>query len=96
MIESEERRVRIYQTIERWCDNTKITPRLRSYDIPGLVTQIMEEFYTVHLCCGHLVKNTDEGVAIAWKEGAGEVSGLYCRDCADEYKRELGAWEIEE
>ena len=25
----------------------------------------------------------------------GEVSGLYCWDCAEEYKRDLGAWEVE-
>lgn len=94
MIESEQKKQRLTDTVTRWCDHTKVTPYLRDYDIPNLVSQVMNDFYHVHLCCGHLVNTIDEGVHLAFKDVDGGVRGLYCQDCAVRYKRELGAWEI--
>ena len=104
-IESKENQQRLTEDIKRWCDHVKATPLLRQGDIEGLVRTILGEFYHTTFCCRHLGRY-DEGVHIAFKEfivdrgdmehggGIGEVSGLYCRDCADEYKKELGAWEV--
>ncbi len=106
MIESEEKRKRTTESIERWARHTKIKKYLRDYDIPSLVSQIIDEFYHITLCCGHKVKTMDEGVVIAFTDyvvdrsdmehggGMGEVSGLYCKECAEKYKRELAAWEV--
>jgi len=97
MIESEEKKKRLTDIIERWCDNVKAIPLLRSFDIPSLVSQILYEFYHVTFCCGHL-GGWDDGVHIAFKdidkEGEGEASGVYCKDCAEEYKEKFGAWEV--
>lgn len=93
-IESEEKRKRLTELIQRWATHTKVLPQLREYDIPGLVGQVLEEFYHITLCCGHLVRDSDEGVHIAFNDVDGEVSGLYCKDCAEELKKELGAWEV--
>lgn len=61
---------------------------------------------SIRLCCGHEVDSFDDTVHIAFREfivdrgdfeyggGIGEVSGLYCHQCAEEYKREVGAWEV--
>ena len=99
MIESEEKRKRLTDDITHWCRHTKILPQLREHDIPSLVGQILEEFYHTHLCCGHLVRSFQEGVHIAfedWSDGElGVVTGLYCKECAEDYKKELGAWEVE-
>ena len=106
-IESEEKRQRLNDAISRWCDNVKATPLLRQGDIGALVQTILWEFYPTTFCCGHL-GHYEDGVHIAFKEfivdrgdmehggGIGEVSGLYCRDCADEYKKKLGAWEVQD
>jgi hypothetical protein len=99
MIESEEKKERLTETITYWCENTKISPYLRNYDIPNLVRQIMAEFYHVTLCCGHMVSSFEEGVLIAFKDMYDgekcETQGFYCKQCAEKYKREIGAWEVE-
>ena len=106
MIESKVKQERLTDTVERWCKHTKIKQHLRPHDIPNLVSQILSEFYHISLCCGHLVADSSEGVPIAFFDyvtdrsdvehggGMGEVSGLYCVECATRYKRELGAWEV--
>ena len=98
MIESEEKRKELTNIITRWCSLTKTKHLLRNHDVPMLVNQILEEFYHIHLCCGHMVQDFNDGVHIAFKDmingEEGEVSGLYCWDCAEEYKRDLGAWEV--
>ena len=82
-IESEEKRQRITETIERWAENTKVKPYLRSYDIPGLVSSILDEFYHIVLCCGHRVKELDEGVYLEVDDCDGKYYGHYCKECAD-------------
>lgn len=99
MIESEEKRVRLTDRITRWCEHTHHR-NLRSGDIPGLVDNILEEFYHIRLCCGHLVRDLDEGVALVHTEidcegNRGKVYGDYCRDCAERYKKEINAKEVE-
>ena len=94
-IESEEKRERLKELITHWCEHTKILPHLREYDVPGLVRQILEEFYHITLCCGHMVESCDDGVHIAFNDVGGEVSGLYCKVCAEKYIQTLGAWKIE-
>lgn len=106
MIESEDKRKRLTDTITRWCKHTKTLPLLREHDIPSLVGSILQEFYHTTLCCGHMISEHEDGVHIAFKDfivdrgdmehggGMGEVSGLYCKECAEKYKKELGAWEI--
>ena len=102
MIESEEKRKRLTDTITRWCKNTNVLPYLRDYDIPGLVHYILDEFYHITLCCGHMVKDMDEGIDLTfkeyvWKEDAEcEISGIYCKDCAEWFKKEAGAWETKD
>jgi len=79
---------------------TKVLPQLREDDIPSLVRRIMEEFYHITLCCGHMVAGFDEGVAIEFYEyedkSKGTVIGEYCKDCAEKYKKDLGAWEVKD
>ncbi len=98
MIESEEKRKRLTDTITRWCEHTKSLPLLREHDIPSLVGSILQEFYHITLCCGHLVGEHEEGIHLAFKDYDDgklcEVSGLYCKECAKKYKKKLGAWEI--
>ena len=98
MIESEEKRQRLTDRIERWCKHTNHR-NLRNGDIYALANSILEEFYHITLCCGHLVKDIDDGVLIEFYEyddhSKGTVQGLYCKDCAEKYKKELGAWEID-
>ena len=99
MIESEERKQRIENTIENWAIHCLLKPHLREGDIRNLVGQIMDEFYHVTLSCGHQVMNINEGVLISFKdvdhEGKEcEVQGNYCKDCAEKYKKELGSKEI--
>lgn len=100
MIESEEKRQRITEDIQRWCEHVKATPLLRDYDIPSLVGTILDEFYPVRLCCGHLVRSINEGVHIAFKSFSDgevcEVSGGYCKECAEKYIKELGAREVKD
>ena len=96
-IESEIKRQRLTDTITRWCIHTKTKPILRDHDIPSLVGQILEEFYHIRLCCGHLVRDFDESVSLAFKENDGStVYGSYCKVCAEEYKKELGAWKVKD
>ena len=75
----------------------KVTHLLRAPDIPSLVDTILREFYHTTFCCGHL-GHPEEGVHIAFKEyvdgKVGVVEGLYCRDCADEYIKTVGASEV--
>lgn len=94
MIKSEFQKKRITEIITNWCDNVKTTPLLRPFDIPALVDNILSEFYRVTFCCGHKGDWLDEGIHIAFKGAEGEVSGLYCKDCAEMYKKDLGAWEV--
>ena len=97
MIESEEKRKRLKEIIGRWCKHAKIKSYLRDYDVPSLVEQILEEFYHVRLCCSHLVISIEDGISLAFKENDGStVQGIYCKECAGKYKKELGAWEINE
>lgn len=103
MIESEEKRERLTQDIKHWCDHVKATPLLRDGDIGGLVGTILEEFYHIHLSCGHLVRELDEGIALEFEDfitdrgdmehegGIGTVYGDYCTDCAKWYKKKLKA-----
>ena len=93
-IESEIKRERLQAIITRWCEHTKVTQYLRDHDISSLVSSIVDEFYKVRLCCGHRVADMDEGAHIAFKNGDDVVSGLYCRVCAEKYKRDLGAREV--
>ena len=42
-----------------------------------------------------MTRGMEDSVHIAFKESDGStVSGLYCSDCAEDYKKELGAWEV--
>lgn len=94
-IESENKRERLIGLVEHWAKYTKADWMLREGDIPSLVSQIIEEFYHVNLCCGHWVKDFDEGISLEFKEADGStVSGTYCKVCAKEYKKELKAKEI--
>ena len=70
MIESEENRIRLTEMLERWAKHTKADQMLRENDIPGLVHQILERFYHIHLCCGHMVREFDEGYDFTYKEMA--------------------------
>ena len=98
MVESEEKRKRLNDIITRWCENVKVSPYLRNGDIPSLVDWVLGEFYHITLCCGHLVKDIDEGVHIGFYTYEGRTDetteGLYCKECAGKYIRTLGAWEI--
>ncbi len=97
MIKSEEERKRITENIKRWCDHVKATPLLRNGDIYPLVNSILEEFYHITLCCGHMISDFDEGVTIEFYEFEGRkdtIIGTYCKDCAEKYKKELEAWEV--
>jgi hypothetical protein len=87
-IESEEKRQRITKTIERWAEHTKVKPYLRDYDIPGLVESIITEFYHVKLCCGHWVRELDEGIPLEIDDGDGKAYGDYCKDCAEKAIKE--------
>ena len=96
MIESEQKRERLTDLITRWSKRTKIEQLLRDSDIPSLVDQVLEEFYHVTLCCGHMTRSMEDSVHIAFKENDGStVSGLYCSKCAEDYKQKLGAWEVQ-
>ena len=55
MIESEEKKERLKEIIERWTRNTKVDQYLRDYDIPNLINQIVTEFYHINLSCGHWI-----------------------------------------
>ena len=88
-IESEVKRQRITQKIVYWANATKVQPYLRRYDIPFLVDSILEEFYRITLCCGHMVNDMDEGVDLEiddYYDGEHSVSnGIYCKVCAADY-----------
>jgi len=94
MIESEEKRKRLTEIVARWTKHTKVKPYLRNCDIPSLVSSILGEFYRITLCCGHMVRELDEGVGLAFNELEGTTHGSYCKDCAKKYKKDLQAWEI--
>ena len=106
MIESKEKTEELTRIIAHWCNHTKITPYLRDADIPSLVSTIIGAFYHITLCCGHKVNELDEIVALEFEDyvvdrsdmehggGLGTVHGSYCKDCAKQYKKELGAIEM--
>ena len=106
MIESERKRLRLIEMIERWCNHTKVSQYLRTYDISSLVGSIIDEFYSTHLCCGHQVNGLDEGVVLEWEEwvcdrgdmegggGMATMGGVYCEGCAKWYKKYAKAREI--
>ena len=96
MIESEMKRQRLSDMIQRWATHTKVLPQLRESDIPGLVESVIEEFYHVRLCCGHWVKSIDEGINLEIDEPDGKAYGSYCKDCAKEMIKEDWAREIKE
>lgn len=93
MVKSEEQRKELNDIINRWSEHTKVVQYLREYDIPNLVSQILDVFYKVTFYCRHK-GNYEDGVHIAFKGMDGgderEISGLYCKDCAEKYKGELG------
>ncbi len=94
MVESEEKRERLLGIVSRWAKHTKANQMLRDGDIPNLVSQILEEFYHIHLCCGHMVDSFDEETPLSIKEieqetGSPVISyGSYCKDCAEQYKKD--------
>jgi len=95
MIQSVDNRKQIIDAIEQWAKHVKVKHLLREYDIPDLADRVMDIFYHITLCCGHMVLDMDEGIHIEFKEYDGStISGLYCKDCAEKYKKELGAWEV--
>ena len=95
--ESEIKRQKVIDAITNWCEYTKVFHLLRNHDIPGLASTILDVFYSSTFCCGHKGM-FDDGVHIAFKDFDNgeecEVSGLYCRVCAEEYKKDSGAWEV--
>ncbi len=98
MLESLEKEKRLTESVTHWCKYTHHI-NLREGDIPSLVNSILAEFYPIHLCCGHMVNEMDEGVNLEFYEyedkSKGTIGGLYCKDCAQKYKKEPGAWEIQ-
>lgn len=98
MIESREIEKLIKSDIERWCEYTHADKVLRDGDIYSLVSSMIDRFYRVTLCCGHKVQSINEGITLEFYEyddhSKGTVQGLYCKDCAEEYKKDLGAWEV--
>jgi hypothetical protein len=99
MTESKEKQQRIESIIEHWTESCILKQYLREGDIRNLASQIIDEFYHVQLCCNHKVMHIKEGIRLAFKDvdsegNECEVQGDYCRDCAEKYKKELGAWEI--
>ena len=93
MIESRKKKEKLTDLVRRWCKHTQ-HHNLRDGDVSSLVSQVLDEFYSIKLSCGHLVRDMDEGVCIAFFDESGRVQGIYCKDCAEEYKKKLGAWEI--
>lgn len=96
MIESKEHLRRVTDIIRHWAKFTHAGRELRQGDVENLAHQILEEFYRVQLSCGHYVRSLTDGVGLthASQDRDGEpceVSGVYCADCAEAYKRELGA-----
>ena len=102
MIESEEKKELLKEIIERWSRIIKIEQYLREYDVPSLVSQIINEFYHINLSCGHWVRQY-EGESFDFSHKTWEydccgdydgptqgvwsiVSGNYCRDCYDKMK----------
>lgn len=99
MIESEEKRQRLTDTITRWAKHTHADRELRNGDIGGLVSSILDEFYHITLSCGHRVREMGDGVSLEYQsQEDGEpctIYGEYCKDCATQYKKELNAKEVE-
>ena len=92
--ESEIKRQRLLDRIERWAEHTKVKQYLREYDIPGLVESIITEFYHIKLCCGHWVNGFDESVLLEVDDNEGKAYGDYCRACADNAIKEGWAREV--
>lgn len=88
MIESEEKRVIITEGIVRWVKHTKTEQYLRDSDIPHLVDSIIQAFFPIGFCCGHRVKELDEGIDLVIDEPDGKTYGIYCKDCAEIYIKE--------
>jgi len=102
MIESEEKKERLTEMIERWSHTTKIEQYLREHDIPSLVNQIINEFYHINLSCGHWVRQY-EGESFDFSHKTWEyddcydcdgpsrgvwstIYGSYCKDCYEKMK----------
>ena len=98
MIESEQDREFILGLLKTWSKNTKIKMFLRDGDLDGLTNSILDRFYHISLCCGHKVKDFEEGIALEFytydDHSKGTAQGTYCKDCAGKYIKDLGAWEI--
>lgn len=88
MIESEEKRNRLLDMINHWAKHTKVKPYLREYDIPGLVCQILGEFYNVKCTCQHLINSRyQKEYIVDYKDNDGsEVRVVSCEDCLKWYK----------
>ena len=82
MIESEEKRKKLTQIIDRWVEKKKVKQYLRDYDVPSLVDSILTEWYKIHLTCGHLVKSLDDHIYLEIQEEENIRCGCYCYDCA--------------
>ena len=83
MIQSEQDRQFVLGLLNTWARNTKIKMFLRNGDLEGLTSSIMDRFYHVTLCCGHKVKELDEGISLEYNDNDGMISGDYCKDCAE-------------
>ena len=88
MIESEQDREFILGLLKTWSKNTKIKMFLRNGDLEGLTSSILDRFYHVTLCCGHKVKEFNEGIELEEKSNNCLYSGVYCKDCADKLIKE--------
>jgi hypothetical protein len=105
MIDAEEKKIVLKDILDNWTENTRIKPYLRDYDIPNLISQIIDTFYPIQLSCGHRVRNLNEGISLKFKEyvvdrsdmehggGMGEIFGDYCKDCANAHIK-LGAKKV--
>ncbi len=95
MIESEEKRKRITDIVERWANYTKTKQYLRDGDIYSLVDSVIQEYYHVNLCCGHWVMSNDDGIALEYDgyEDGEKITGtgIYCKECAKRYIKDLKA-----
>lgn len=87
-IESEVKRKELSRIIRNWCKCINATSLLMSWDILDLVQQILEEFYPIHLRCGHWVKDIDENILVQWQENKYTECAIYCPTCAKQLEEE--------
>ncbi len=96
MIESEEKRKEIIESVEHWAKWTRVETLLRPGDAYTLSDTILQLFYKVVLTCGHMVKTIDEGVYLRVDDGEeGWYEGLYCQHCAQRMIEEGYAHQID-